>query len=230
MSNMAPLRRHIGASRRKRREEDGEEEGSMAGDIGDDSLSEGSVDSHQEDEDADGEVSEESEDEISTLKLADKVNGRGVEKSTRNSSASPEKRGLKTTVSDTEAMLNGLKVSDGAGDAAEVHFDDLKEQREPHTGRTPSAPPTEPNRNNLASRKRRENDKYVKEREQNPAFVPTRGSFFLHDKRSTDNGHRLKSKSRPYGLIVDGSSRRYVMFHSTPKILLLTNTVQIFQA
>ncbi|KAJ5210336.1 hypothetical protein N7491_010142 [Penicillium cf. griseofulvum] len=205
---MAPLRRHIGASRRKRREEDGEEEGSMAGDIGDDSLSEGSVDSHQEDEDADGEVSEESEDEVSTLDKADKVNGRGVEKSTRHSSASPEKRGLKTTVSDTEAMLNGLKVSDGAGDAAEVHFDDPKEQREPHTGRTPSAPPTEPNRNNLASRKRRENDKYVKEREQNPAFVPTRGSFFLHDKRSTDNSHRLKSKSRPYGLIVDGSSRR----------------------
>lgn len=218
---MAPLRRHIGASRRKRREEDGEEEGSMAGDIGDDSLSEGSADSHQEDEDADGEVSDESEDEVSTLDKAGKVNGRGVDKSTRSSSASPEKGGLKTTVSDTEAMLNGLKISDGAGDAAEVHFDDLKEQQDAHTGRTPSAPPTEPNRNNLASRKRRENDKYVKEREQNPAFVPTRGSFFLHDKRSTDNGHRLKSKSRPYGLIVDGSSRRYVMFHSIPQSCFL---------
>lgn len=162
---MAPLRRHIGASRRKRREEDGEEEGSMAGDMGDDSLSEGSADSHQEDEDADGEVSEESEDEVSALDKAGKVNGRGVDKSTRSSSASPEKRGLKTTVSDTEAMLNGLKISDGAGDAAEVHFDNLKEQQDAHLGRTPSAPPTEPNRNNLASRKRRENDKYVKERE-----------------------------------------------------------------
>lgn len=210
---MAPLRRHIGASRRKRREEDGEEESSMAGDMGDDSLSEGSCDSHQEDEDADGEVSEESEDEVS-LDKAGKVNGCGVDKATRNSSASPGKRVLKTTVSDTEAMLNGLKVSDGAGDATDVHFEDLKEQREPHAGRTPSAPPTESSRNNLASRKRRENDKNVKEREQNPAFVPTRGSFFLHDKRSTDNGHRLKSKSRPYGLIVDGSSRRYVIFHS----------------
>lgn len=193
----------------------------MAGDMGDDSLSEGSADSHQEDEDADGEVSEESEDELSTLDKAGKVNGRGVDKSTRSSSASPEKRGLKTTVSDTEAMLNGLKISDGAGDAAEVHFNDLKEQQEAHPGRPPSAPPTEPNRNNLASRKRRENDKYVKEREQNPAFVPTRGSFFLHDKRSTDNGHRLKSKSRPYGLIVDGSSRRYVMFHSIPQSCFL---------
>lgn len=184
----------------------------MAGDFGDDSLSEGSVDSRQ-DEDADGEVSEESEDEVATL---NKVNGGGLDESTRNNSTSPDKRGLKTTVSDTEAMLNGLKVSD----PAEVHFDNLSEQ-EAHTGRTPSAPPTEGNRNNLASRKRRENDKHAKEREpsQNPSFVPTRGSFFLHDKRSTDNGHRLKSKSRPYGLIVDGSSRRYVLLH--PMILLL---------
>jgi hypothetical protein len=207
----------------------------MAGDMGDDSLSEGSVDSHQEDEDADGEVSEESEDEVPTLDKAGKVNGRGVDRSTRNSSASPEKPGLKATVSDTEAMFNGLKVSDDAGDAAEIHFDGLREQREPHAGRTPSAPPTEPNRNNLASRKRRENEKYVKEREQNPAFVPTRGSFFLHDKRSTDNGHRLKSKSRPYGLIVDGSSRRYAIFHSIPHIFLFlflfffTNMIQVFQ-
>lgn len=193
----------------------------MAGDIGDDSLSEGSADSHQEDEDADGEVSEESEDEVSTLDKAGKVNSRGVDKSTRSSSVSPGKRELKTTVSDTEAMLNGLKISDGAGDAAEVQFDDLEEQQEANPGRTPSAPPTEPNRNNLASRKRRENDKYVKEREQNPAFVPTRGSFFLHDKRSTDNGHRLKSKSRPYGLIVDGSSRKYVTFHSIPQSYFL---------
>jgi hypothetical protein len=205
---MAPPRRHIGASRRKRREEDGEDESSIAGDLGDDSLSEGSVVSHQEDEDADGEISEESESEVPTSDKVDKVNGGGLDKSTRKSFASPRKRGLKTTVSDTEAMLNGLKVSD----PAEFPSDDPKEQ-EPHTGRAPSAPPIEPNRNNPGSRKRRENDKHVKEREQNPSFVPTRGSFFLHDKRSTENGHRLKSKSRPYGLIVDGSSRRYVRLH-----------------
>ncbi|KAJ5124680.1 uncharacterized protein N7515_008505 [Penicillium bovifimosum] len=199
---MAP-RRHIGASRRKRQEEDGEDESSIAGDLGDDSLSEGSVDSHQEDEDADGEISEEGDSEVPTSDKVDKVNGVVLDKSTRKSSTSLRKRGLKTTVSDTEATLNGLKVSD----PTQVPSDDPKEQ-EPHTRRTPSAPPTGPNRNNPGSRKRRENDKHVKEREQNPSFVPTRGSFFLHDKRSAENGHRLKSKSRPYGLIVDGSSRR----------------------
>ncbi|KAJ5766450.1 uncharacterized protein N7511_004066 [Penicillium nucicola] len=201
---MAPARRHIGTSRRKRRDDDGEDEGSMAGDLGEDSLSEGSADSHQEDEDADAEGSEESEGEVAPSVNGKQVNGRR-DKSTRHKSTSPEKRGPKTTVSDTEAMMNGLKVSDAANDA-DVNFDQPEE-------RTPSAPPTEPKRDHLAARKRRENDKYVKERDQNPAFVPTRGSFFLHDKRSAEagtNGHRPfnKSKSRPYGLIVDGNSRR----------------------
>lgn len=212
---MAPPRRHIGASRRKRRDDDGEDESSQVGEMDDDSLSEGSVDSHQEDEDADGEVSESDEEASTTLdtdKLnGGKVNGRNPDQTKRHSSASPRKPGLKTTVSDTEAMLNGLKLSD---DGDEISFDQMEEQRDLKTGRTPSAPPTEPKRETLAARKRRENEKYVKEREQNPAFVPTRGSFFLHDKRTSEagpNNHRPfnKGKSRPVGLIVDGNSRKY---------------------
>lgn len=204
---MAPHRRHFGTSRRKRRDDDGEDEGSLAGDLEDDSLSEGSVDSQQEDEDADVEGSE-TEDEVPTAKTKDAKNG-GRE--ARSNSTSPIKPGLKSTVSDTEAMLNGLKVSDNP---EEIQYDQLNQGRELQTGRTPSAPPTEPKRETLATRKRRDHDKYAKERDQNPAFVPTRGSFFLHDKRTTEmgsNNHRAsnKGKSRPYGLIVDGNSRRY---------------------
>ena len=56
---MAPHRRHrIGASRRRRREDEGEDEGSIDGALEDDSLSEGSVLSHQDDDDADGEGSD----------------------------------------------------------------------------------------------------------------------------------------------------------------------------
>ena len=212
---MAPRRRHIGASRRKRRDDDGEDEGSQAGDLEDDSLSEGSADTHQDDEDADGEGSE-SESEAPTATDKDKVNGgqvngRDLGQPQRHSSASPSKPGLKATLSDTEAMLNGLKIS---GQGEEFHFDRMQEDREVQAGRTPSAPPTEPKRENLAARKRREHEKYLKERDQNPAFVPTRGSFFLHDKRTTEsgpNGYRPfnKGKSRPVGLIVDGNARRY---------------------
>lgn len=212
-----PRRRHIGASRRKRREDEGEEEGSTAGDLEDDSLSEGSAESHQDDEDADVEGSEDEEESQSTKEAGKpnrrKINGRGLRaERKRRSSTSPNKPGLKTTVSDTEAMLNGLKITDEGG---EVEFDQLKEERELQTGRTPSAPPTEPKRETLAAKKRREHDKYMKERDQNPAFVPTRGRFFLHDNRTTEagtNGHRPSTKgksSRPVGLIVDGNSRRY---------------------
>ncbi|KAJ5110779.1 hypothetical protein N7532_001314 [Penicillium argentinense] len=211
---MAPRRRHIGASRRKRREDEGEEEGSIVGDLEDDSLSEGSVDSHPGDEDADVEGSE--DEDIQVTKQPGKSNprkpnGREHEHPKRRNAASPNKPGLKTTVSDTEAMLNGLKITD---EGEEVPFDQLEEDRELQTGRTPSAPPTEPKRETFAAKKRREHDKYVKERDQNPAFVPTRGRFFLHDNRTTEagsNGHRSsnnKGKSRPVGLIVDGNSRR----------------------
>lgn len=213
---MAPRRRHIGTSRRQRRDDEGEEEGSTVGDLEDDSLSEGSVDSHQEDEDADVEGSE-NEAETQTKNEAGKskpgkVKGRELGRSKRRSSKSPNKAGLKTTVSDTEAMLNGLKVTDDVG---EVEFDQLEADRDIQTGRTPSAPPTEPKRETFAAKKHREHEKYVKERDQNPAFVPTRGRFFLHDNRTTEagpNGHRPfnKGKSRPVGLIVDGNTRRYI--------------------
>ncbi|KAJ5114631.1 hypothetical protein NUU61_000390 [Penicillium alfredii] len=206
---MASRRRHIGASRRKRRDDEGEDEGSMVGDLEEDSLSEASADSHQDDEDADGEGSEGSDNEGAN---GSQVNSRARDQSTQQSSTSPEKRGLKAAVSDTEAMMNGLKLSDETK-VGEIHFDQVQQDREPQTGRAPSAPPTEPRREASTARKRRENDKYVKERDQNPAFVPTRGSFFLHDKRTTEgtNGFRPlnKTKSRPYGLIVDGNARRY---------------------
>jgi CASC3/Barentsz eIF4AIII binding len=209
---MAPARRHIGASRRKRREDEGEDESSLAGEVEDDSLSEGSADSRQDEEDADAEGSE-SEDDTTTTAEAEKVNGgqvngRELDQPQRRSSASPGNPGLKATVSDTEAMLNGLKISGGEEDRS----GELEEEREEQPGRTPSAPPTEPKREPLAARKRREQEKFAREREQNPALVPTRGSFFLHDKRTNEAGNGRtsnKAKSRPYGLIVDGNARRY---------------------
>ncbi|KAJ5726442.1 uncharacterized protein N7483_007799 [Penicillium malachiteum] len=213
---MAHHRRHIGASRRQRRDDEGEDEGSQVGDLDDDSLSEGSVGTHQEDEDADVEGSD-TEDEAPTTETR-QVNGKTNGRDIRPSSTSPTKSILKTTVSDTEAMLGDPK---GSEDSEETQLDQLGPSNELQAGRTPSAPPTEPKRESLAIRKRRDHEKNTKEREQNPTFVPTRGEFFLHDKRSTEKGsgsgpgsgsnnHRgsNKGKSRPYGLIVDSNTRR----------------------
>jgi hypothetical protein len=218
---MATRRRNIGASRRRRREDEGEDEGSLEGELEDDSLSEGSVISHpDDDDDADGEGSE-SDEEASSSPHMDRTNGPQIngrvpeinERSGRRHSSSPGKRHTATAVSDTEAMMNGMTLSDQTNEVAEIHFDDMKGESGLPTGRTPSAPPTEAKRGTFAERKRREHERYAKERDENPAFVPTRGRFFLHDKRSTEsgsNGHRPfnKSKSRPYGLIVDGNVRR----------------------
>ncbi|KAF7715612.1 Uncharacterized protein PECH_000976 [Penicillium ucsense] len=212
---MAPSRRHIGASRRQRRDDEGEDESFQIGELEDDSLSEGSIGSHHDDDDdAEGDVSDVDE-EVSEKVVADDVeNGKASDgdanQARKQASAPARKPGLKMTVSDTEAMLNGLKMSDD-GDA--VHFDEMAEQRDPQTGRTPSAPPPDSKREPLTAKKRREHEKYTKEREQNPAFVPTRGSFFLHDKRTSESGsnnHRPfnKGKSKPVGLIVDGNSRK----------------------
>ncbi|PYH90555.1 hypothetical protein BO71DRAFT_452687 [Aspergillus ellipticus CBS 707.79] len=217
---MAPRRHNIGASRRRRRDE-GEDEGSLDGELEEDSLSEGSVISHQDDEDADGEGSDDSGDELSVSRdaghRAPQPNGRRMpaasQKLGRRHSASPGKRHMVTAMSDTEAMMNGMRLSDEATVVAEIHFDEMKGESGQPTGRTPSAPPTEPKRESLAEKKRRDHEQYTKEKDENPAFVPTRGSFFLHDKRSTDtvtNGYKpfTKPKSRPYGLIVDGNVRK----------------------
>lgn len=211
-AHMAPRRHHIGASRRKRKEDEGEDEGPLAGDLEDDSLSEGSAGTHQDDEDADVEASE-TEDE--TTAGPDKLNGKVNGREQRHISPSPDKPGLKATVSDTEAMLNGLKISKNT---EEVSFDHVDSNQQLSTHRTPSAPPTEPKRETQAAKKKRDNDKHVKERDQNPASVPTKGSFFLHDNRAAEAGSNgrpsNKGKSRPFGLIVDGNSRRYGLQHT----------------
>lgn len=217
VNTMAPRSRHnISSSRRKRGDEEGEDEGSFSGAMEGVLSSEGSIISRQDDEDADGEGSEESEDDASVSPQAEssgshQINGpvhRAGDRLTSDS-ASPVKRQI-TAVSDTEATLNG------SIEKSQTYSDNMRVKSDSTVKRTPSAPPSEPNRDTFSDRKRREHERYVKERDENPAFVPTRGSFFLHDKRSTgkesggyDGSIGKFNKSKPYGLIVDGNMRRY---------------------
>lgn len=218
---MAPARRHrIGASRR-RREDDGEEEegGSVVGAAEDDSMSDSSGLSHHEDDDddADEEGSDLSQGEqtISSPRI-EKTNGNSTATGRKNKGRSgegklavPVKPQLTATVSDTEAMMNGLNIANRTGEVTEIQFEDSGKEGRNGLGRAPSAPPGDTRRD-----KRRDHDEYTKARNEDPSFVPTRGGFFLHDKRSTgpeSNGNRApnnKPKSRPYGLIVDGNVGR----------------------
>ncbi|OAX84767.1 hypothetical protein ACJ72_00847 [Emergomyces africanus] len=212
---MAPPRRRRIASRR-RREDEGDEDGSMDADLEDDSLSEGTLSAH-EDDDADEEGSNLSENDT-TAGSEDKqaVNGRaqaasrdeGGEVPLGGKSASPVRRLFGATVSDTEVMLNGMKLSNGPEGVEEIHFDDMKEGRDIAVATPKSANNKGSRGETFAEKKRREHEEYIKERDSNPAFVPTRGGFFLHDKRNTSsppNGYRAaynsnsntKPKTRP---------------------------------
>ncbi|MCP5682590.1 hypothetical protein NL328_27130, partial [Klebsiella pneumoniae] len=69
-------------------------------------------------------------------------------------------------------MLNGLKISDSTSETGEVHFNDMREEQPDYqAGRTPSSvPPTESRRETFGEKKRREHERYLKERDKNPAF------------------------------------------------------------
>jgi next-to-BRCA1 protein 1 len=180
----------------------------------DDSLSEGSIISQQDEDDADGEGSDESDDENIPVDspARHEINGRVPEGPQRRHSMSPNKISLAKTMSDTDAMMNGLKVEGDAKGVPEINFDEM-ERELGQIGRAPSAPPAEASTETFAKKRLPEAEKLTRGKGEDPTVVPTRGSFFLHDKRSTESGannHRPsgKSKSRPYGLIVDGNVRR----------------------
>lgn len=185
----------------------------------DDSLSEGSVLTVPED-DADGEGSDASEGEgeatASTKadKTGDQVNGDGKHAGKTDPPTDPP---FGSKVADTEAMLNGMKISEPAEGAEEIHFEDMDSEGhgKPTEETVPAEAEQSSRRETFAERKRREHEEYIKERNENPAFVPTRGGFFLHDKRSESgsSGNRPfnNKKTRPHGLIVDSNTGRLVL-------------------
>jgi hypothetical protein len=82
-------------------------------------------------------------------------------------------------------MMNGLKISEGAvddGDAMDfdVRASEVLSGEAPQAGDSASANRSE----TFAERKRREHDEYKKKRDSDPAFIPNRGAFFMHDQRS----------------------------------------------
>ncbi|KAK2757890.1 hypothetical protein FQN54_004296 [Arachnomyces sp. PD_36] len=220
---MGPHRRNNIVARRRRLEDEGEEEdGSIGGDLEDDSLSEGSVLTAPED-DADGEGSDVSEGEgeaaVSTKrdKPGEQVNGDSKHHLQADSTRDPA---FGAKMADTQAMMNGMELSEPVEGSEEINFEDMGP--EPEATEKAATEVEQPSkRETFAERKRREHEEYIKERNENPAFVPTRGGFFLHDKRSESgsNGYRQfnnNKKSRPHGLIVDSNTGRRAQPKSEP--------------
>jgi len=184
----APRRQKDLIKSRRRVEDDGEEEGSMAAGAEEDSLSEGSVISDADDDaDAEGSDGDDTGSPIlgsSTTEVVANGHGEKLSDSTFRPTASPGKPSLAATTGDTEAMMNGLKVSSEADDEG-VKFEDLGKQPQDVTPRDQGGAP---NSENIAERRRREHEEYKKKRDADPAFVPNRGGFFMHDHRSAASG------------------------------------------
>jgi hypothetical protein len=187
-------------SRRRRVEDEGEDEEGPV--VVEDSQSEGSVLSEaEEEEDADasslggpleaeaGAAAPSQEagsvaTNVTPVKKARKSGKKAQKKedvTTAGASSQPQP-GFKA-MADTDAMMNGMKIADP--ERAQEHVVDFESM-----GANGSGPAPRPNGHPMSSveRQRREHEEYRKKRDSNPAFIPNRGNFFMHDTRGQANG------------------------------------------
>lgn len=190
----APRRKPLIRSR-KRVEEEGEEEeeGGPAPALEEDSMSDASVMSDADD-DADGEGSDDSEpdppkqEEVMSNGHRAKPSVTGMQSSTAEAKSNPT-----PVTADTETMLSGLNISDPT-DIEEVHFDEMAEQPE---AKAPIRPAPAQSQDDFGEKRRKEHEEYRRKRDNDPAFVPNRGGFFMHDHRSSAPGqHGLRPFAR----------------------------------
>ncbi|KAL8969882.1 MAG: hypothetical protein Q9183_001782 [Haloplaca sp. 2 TL-2023] len=200
---VAPRRQRLTASRRRIDDEGEDEGGPVPGGADDDSMSEVSGISDG-DEDADAEGSEGSDDEaprvaVSTTNTVSNGQTKPVSSDRQPAPiAAPVKSSFAVMTDDTAAMMNGLSVAENVSEVEEVHFDDMgKTSQHQVAGPAPAALITEaPPVSNLADRRKQEHEEYRKRRDADPAFVPNRGGFFMHDHRSAAAG---QNGFRPFG-------------------------------
>ncbi|KZF19583.1 hypothetical protein L228DRAFT_254250 [Xylona heveae TC161] len=194
---MVSHRRRDLANGRRRVEDEGEEEGSVAGEVEEDSMSEASAFTDHED-DADADDSDLSEaDGIESLEAEEvKAKANGHVASKDEDGHAEEKRSPKAVTGDTEVMMNGLVRSDNVNGAEEFHFDELgDESSQPQEG-VASQESVATKQETLTDRRRREHEEYRRKRDEDPAFVPNRGGFFMHDHRTSAPG---QNGFRPFG-------------------------------
>ncbi|KAH6633008.1 CASC3/Barentsz eIF4AIII binding-domain-containing protein [Boeremia exigua] len=185
---MAPARKRT-TNMARRRLDDEDETKSVATDGADDSQSDGSAPSLAEG-DADADNSDLS-DADSAIAPAEGQPRRKPHRARRSKPAAPvSARARSPPVARSDAAY-------AAPDAASV--EELDFETAPAEPAPPVARPE-----TLGDRRRREHDEYKKKRDSDPAFIPNRGAFFMHDSRSApgQNGFRpVGARGRGRGAI-----------------------------
>lgn len=129
-----------------------------------------------------------------------------------------------TVVADTKMMMSGMSTASQGFQDEGLSFDALDEsstskfvERSTTGTHTAILPQHQTQRNNKpetpTERRRREHEEYRKKRDTDPAFIPNRGAFFMHDHRSLPGlaGYRSHTKGRGKGKVSGQStSAKYV--------------------
>lgn len=234
MASAAPRRRKL-IGQRRRVEDEGEDEGGPEGlDLDDDSITDGSLTDDNDPAD-DSDTSNIDDASPTSPNARRKVNGAAKHAGHGHKSGAGSGSGQNgKPVTDTDMMLHGLSITDQSPPVQEMHFDDVAA---PSPSKSPSAPivvssasarpPVAP-----GNRRRQEHEDYKKKRDEDPAFVPNRGAFFMHDHRHAGpaaNGFRPFGRGRGRGgrggIGGPFAPIKYVIVCPSASIHMLTSTV-----
>jgi hypothetical protein len=186
------LRRKLIGHRRRVEDEGEDEAGPDTLELDDDSLTEGSVgsDDHDPADDSDtSNVDDGSPTSPNVRKVGTKGPGKPAQAQKKTETVIPNQ----PVTTDTDIMLNGLSISDKSGPIQEMNFDDVHDTKTGEDAQQPAAKLTSPvivssgsaapSQQPPSERRRREHEEYRRKRDEDPAFVPNRGAFFMHDHR-----------------------------------------------
>ncbi|KAK7429598.1 hypothetical protein QQZ08_003793 [Neonectria magnoliae] len=204
----APRRRKLIGHRRRVEDEGDDEGGQDALDLDDDSITDGSL--ATEDNDLANNSDTSNIDEASPTSPNARKTANGSPKHSKHAGHAAklgaEAEADSKPVSDTDMMLHGLSITDPSPPVQEMHFDEVAA---PSPAKSPAAPIVVSSASAIrqpqgavANRRRQEHEDYKKKRDEDPAFVPNRGAFFMHDHRHAGpaaNGFRPFGRGRGRG-------------------------------
>lgn len=215
---MAARRRRNLLSSRRRAEDDGEEDAQRAPDVTSDSGSDISMLS-----DAEGDVgisvSDMSDTETVSRPNATAEAQKGAsgtaaqsvhEKDLTGQTAAPAPPSTSAfaATADTNAMMHGLKLPDDDGTGKAVDFEEHDKVEAVNSTKAQDAPPAQPatitkrsGAGRGAARGSEDGASAAAAGPSNPAFVPNRGGFFMHDQRNEQSRGGLGGRGRGRGRV-----------------------------
>ena len=236
----APPRRRKIIGHRRPVEDEGEDDGPEQPDLDEDSLTEGSIASDEDDPADNSDTSNIDEASPTSNKVKNSAANGAAKLGRRKQPNAPGGPSASTPAfpaagPDTDTMMNGLSIADPT--PAEMVEHDATES--PIKDAAPvvvsSSSATQPQRRETVfERQRREHEAYRQRRDEDPAFVPNRGAFFMHDHRGpgpSANGFRPFPRStrggRGRGLFQSHfAPMQYVPSLSLPYTLLVLIKMQ----